>query len=207
MEPDHQCLPAQLTVTDFKRSLVVGQDHGEVCRPAWEHKQQTTEVKYLCNQTSSCARLSVLGPQLLNFKLDNIPLISIPRSQRLKYPQLHPRVGQLFNISTKVSSSLSVKSPMCLVQISADTVMVVAEVVMMVRLGRDLEMVALPPLSSPRKFHSCSLLPSGAVLVAGGRGVWTDQLVSQTEIMDIGRGNLQWERSADLGKKYSQLRQ
>ena len=95
---------------------------------------------------------------------------------------------------------------MCLVQISADTLLVVAEVVRLVRLGRDLEMVALPPLSPPRLLHSCSLLPSGSVLVAGGRGIWTDQLLSHTEIMDIGQGQLQWERSADLGKEYSQLR-
>ena len=204
-QPKQQCLPAQLTASDHSRSLVVSQDRrggeGEVCRTTWQYTRPPTDVKYLWNGTSTTFSVT-LSPQQLIFQPEDILSVSIPRSQHIKYPELHPSVGLLFKTSNKMSNSLSVNSSMCHVQISADTLLVVAHEVVMVRQGPTLEWVPLPPLAKPRKFHACALLPSGAVLVAGGSGIEDDQLVTETEILDIGRGNLQWETSASISERY-----
>ena len=91
----------------------------------------------------------------------------------------------------------------CMVQLADNIVMVIAEKVVMIRLEETIRFTLLPPLKHPRQFHSCALLRSGQVLVAGGQDIWSKELQPQAEMLSLEEKRLGWREYGSIGEKLS----
>ena len=90
-----------------------------------------------------------------------------------------------------------------MVQLADNMMMVIAEKVVVFRLENTIRVTLLPLLEFPRQFHSCALLRSGSVLVAGGREIWTQELRPQAEILKLGEEELSWVEYGAIGTEHT----
>ena len=88
----------------------------------------------------------------------------------------------------------------CMVQLADNIVMVIAEKIVIIRLEETIRFSLLPPLEYPRQFHSCVLLRTGHVLVAGGQDIWSKELRPQAEILRLEERRMGWEEHGSIGE-------
>merc|ERR1719480_108150 len=69
----------------------------------------------------------------------------------------------------------------------------------MIRLEETIRFSLLPPLEYPRQFHSCVLLRTGQVLVAGGQDIWSKELRPQVEILRLEERRMGWKEQGYIG--------
>ena len=121
------------------------------------------------------------------------------------FPEIRPN---LLNILNKTSSDWEGRmrfetAGACMVQLADNMMMVIAEKVVVFRLENTIRVTLLPLLEFPRQFHSCALLRSGSVLVAGGREIWSQELRPQAEILKLGEGELSWVEYGAIGTEHT----
>ena len=203
--PGHQCLPSHVTVSDGSVTRVISQDGG--CQETLTPQQQSEarDQFYLCSpvpNNDSClmasTEVSKRGGLWLSFsdaENSSLPQVSV-------YPEIRPNILKILN---KTSHDWEGRMRFetvgaCMVQLADNIVMVIAEKVVIIRLEETIRFSLLPPLEYPRQFHSCVLLRSGHVLVAGGQDIWSKELRPQAEILRLEERRMDWEEHGSIGE-------
>jgi len=190
--PAQYCHLASLAVTNTTHTHTLSPD--DDCSSTWEHKkshyQGMDDHMFLCKTpadilsvNSSCQALDRSDSKHISFTGINHAQLRLVSYNPLPLHWLQHPGHDL------ASSHLTVtQEEECVVKVSHDTLLVMGVRTLLIKYtGPDTTLTywVLPPLHYPRKYHACTLLGEGVVLVAGGVSVWREEWLVETEIINL----------------------
>ena len=184
---------------------LVRKDEEHLCRNGtWKNVRiERTQKFYLCEGGNCSIAKFIIDGKILHLSSVIIDMDVKATSFKTLLPKVNETLKGLVNQSMEIQDDTIEFHGACALQISSNMLLVIAEKVLLIfRHNATWKSFVLPQLNEPRHLHSCSILTSGTVLVAGGEDPFNKKPILVTETLDLPKYNIEstkWKNVGNLG--------